>query len=74
MNERKRGRWEKGRQADRDKRKSGELLGCSNLLVQVRYLQPPDRRGLNGPLFGMFFIDIAVTSELLPTFLEWQLC
>jgi len=70
MNERKRGdgKREKGRQADRDKRKSGELLDCSNLLVQVRYLQPPDRRGLNGPPYGMFFIDVAVTSELLQLF------
>jgi len=68
MNERKRGNGKKERQADRDKRKSGELLDCSNLLVQVRYLQPPDRRGLNGPLFGMFFIDVAVTSELLQLF------
>lgn len=63
-----RGRWEKGTQADRDKRKGEELLDCSNLLVQVRYLQPPDRTGLNGPLFGMFFTDVAVTSELLQLF------
>lgn len=41
---------EKSRQADRDKLKGREeFLDCSNLLVQVRYLQPAHRRGLESP-------------------------
>lgn len=66
---------EKSRQADRDKLKGREeFLDCSNLLVQVRYLQPADRRGFESPPHWLLFIGVATTFSTTSTLLQQQLC